>query len=339
MSGQVSLGSPDTKDGRIGTASMESRFDGRRRLQLVLATVWLLDGVLQLQPFMFTPGSKGFSGMLAGTAAGNPAWVSRTITWNSSVVNHHAVSMDAVFAVVQILIGLGIAWRPTLKPALGLSIVWSVGVWWFGEGLGGVLHGAGSPVAGGPGAVLFYALLAVLLWPTDRVDTSPGFIAARGVDATAAKVIWVVVWVGLALLSLLGAGRSPQGLHTTINTLNAGQPGWLSGIDKHAAALVAGRGLTIALVFAAICVVVALGPFLPVAATRATLILAIVTAVAIWLVGEDFGMILAGGATDPNSGPEVALLALAYWPTRQRLPVATPDAIPRVHARAAMEAV
>jgi hypothetical protein len=27
-------------------------------------------------------------------------------------------------------------------------------------------------------------------------------------------------------------------------------------------------------------------------------------------------MILAGGATDPNSGPLLALLALAYWPAK-----------------------
>jgi hypothetical protein len=38
----------------------------------------------------------------------------------------------------------------------------------------------------------------------------------------------------------------------------------------------------------------------------------------IWVVGEAFGMILAGGATDPNSGPLLALLALAYWPAKQR---------------------
>jgi len=42
-----------------------------------------------------------------------------------------------------------------------------------------------------------------------------------------------------------------------------------------------------------------------------------VVAAAIWVVGQAFGMILAGGATDPNSGPLLALLALAYWPAKQ----------------------
>ena len=48
--------------------------DLQRSFELVLATVWLLDAALQLQPFMFTRGSNGFSGMLNGFGAGNPSW-------------------------------------------------------------------------------------------------------------------------------------------------------------------------------------------------------------------------------------------------------------------------
>ncbi|MGH9017282.1 MAG: hypothetical protein ACRDY1_05995, partial [Acidimicrobiales bacterium] len=64
--------------------------DGRRLLQLALAVVWLLDGVLQLQPFFFTPGRDGFGGMLHGVASGTSGFVSRTIAWNASIVGHHA---------------------------------------------------------------------------------------------------------------------------------------------------------------------------------------------------------------------------------------------------------
>jgi hypothetical protein len=60
-------------------------------LQLALAAIWLLDGVLQLQPFIFTPGSHGFSGMLGSMASDNPGVVARTITWNASIVDHRAV--------------------------------------------------------------------------------------------------------------------------------------------------------------------------------------------------------------------------------------------------------
>jgi hypothetical protein len=59
---------------------------------------------------------------------------------------------------------------------------------------------------------------------------------------------------------------------------------------------------------------IAVGVFLPPPLARGTLILALVVAAVIWVFGEAFGTILAGGGTDPNSAPLLALLALAYWP-------------------------
>ena len=37
-------------------------------------------------------------------------------------------------------------------------------------------------------------------------------------------------------------------------------------------------------------------------------------ALAIWVIGENFGGILTGQATDPNTGPLLVLVTLAYWP-------------------------
>ena len=48
----------------------------------------------------------------------------------------------------------------------------------------------------------------------------------------------------------------------------------------------------------------------------------------IWVVGQAFGAILAGGATDPNSGPLLALLALAYWPATGRRPATARQRVP-----------
>jgi hypothetical protein len=59
---------------------------------------------------------------------------------------------------------------------------------------------------------------------------------------------------------------------------------------------------------------IAAGVFLPRRAARAAIALAIVVAALIWVIGQALGMILATGATDPNSGPLLILLALAYWP-------------------------
>ena len=62
-------------------------------------------------------------------------------------------------------------------------------------------------------------------------------------------------------------------------------------------------------VFAAIGVAI----FVP-AAARLAVLLSIAAALSIWAVGEFFGGILTGQATDPNTGPLLALVALAFWP-------------------------
>lgn len=296
--------------GMVTSAGGQPR-DLQRTFQLVLATIWLLDAVLQIQPFMFTRGSNGFSGMLNSVAAGNPGWVAHSITWNASNVYHDPVLSNTIFALVQFLIAFGIVWKRSVKPALALSIVWSLSVWWFGEGLGNIAHGGATPFGGGPGGVLFYAVLAVLLWPSERSNRP--FVAARSVGVTAAKAIWAVVWALLALLAVVGSGRSPQSLHDLVAAYT-GEPGWLAHIDRSTESLLLRHGTTAAILLAVICVVVAVGVYLPDPVTKFTLVLGMVVFVVIWVATQDFGGILAGGATDPNSGPLVIILALLYWP-------------------------
>jgi len=295
--------------------------DARRLLQLVLAGLWLLDGVLQYQAFMF---SRGFSDMLAGTASGNPGVVASPITWDAALVGHHLVLLNAIFATIQLLLGIGIAWRPTVRVALAASIAWSLGVWWFGEGLGMVLTGNASPVNGAPGAVILYALLAVLLWPADRPVPFPApFATARALGVPVARALWLVLWLSLAYFALLPGNRAPQALHDMIAGLTDGEPGWLAALGRGAASTVAHQGLAASTVLAVALVIVAVGVYLPAPAARGALVLAIVVAAVIWVFGEAFGEIMTGGATDPSSGPLLALLALAYWPARA---VVTPPA-------------
>jgi hypothetical protein len=285
--------------------------DARRVLQLALAAIWLLDGLLQYQSFMYT---QAFGLMIGGTAQGNPGVIARPISWNAALVEHHLVLLNTVFATIQLLLGLGIAYRPTVRVALAASIAWSLAVWWFGEGLGGVLSGGGSPVNGAPGAVILYALLAVLLWPADRPGVTAPFVAARAVGAPVARLLWLALWGSLAYFALTPANRAPQALHDMLVDMTGGEPGWVTGLEIHAASVLANQGLAASIVLAAALIVVAVGVVLPPPLARGALILALVVAAFIWVFGEAFGQLLAGGATDPNSAPLLALLALAYWP-------------------------
>ena len=265
--------------------------------------------MLQYQSFMF---SKAFAQMIGSTASGNPAIIADPITWSARLIGDHVVVTNAVFATIQLLIGLGIAWRPTVRIALGASVIWALGVWWFGEGLGPCPDGRREPAQRGPGAVIIYALLAVLLWPVARDRPAP-FVAGRAVGIHAARAAWLVLWASLAYFALTPGSRAPQAVSSTISGMASGQPGWLAWIDNHAASALSHDGLAVPIVLAIALIVVALGVFLPPPAARATLVLALVLAAAIWLA-EGLGGILTGSGTDPNSGPLLALLAIAYWP-------------------------
>jgi hypothetical protein len=307
---------------RVSTQGGLAALDQRRKLQLALAVLWLLDGVLQYQPFMF---GQAFPQMLAGTSSGNPAAVASPIGWSAAFIDHHLAVTNAVFATIQVALGLGIACRPTVKLALSASVVWALGVWWLGEGLGAVLTGSASPVNGAPGAVILYALLAVLLWPADTDPAAP-FVAGRAVGRRVAQALWLVLWASLAFFALQPASRAPRAISGMISGMASGQPGWLAWIDNHAASALGSNGLAASIVLAAALVVVAAGPYLPARLARAALVLALVVAAVIWLA-EGLGGILTGAGTDPNSGPLLALLAIAFWPAASR-----PSAMPRTDA-------
>jgi hypothetical protein len=256
--------------------------------------------------------------MLGPTAQGNPGVIAHPITDVARSIGQHSVGADTAFLIVQFALAFGIAYRPTVRLALVGSVVWSLTVWWLGEGLGGVLTGTASPVTGAPGAVLLYAVLAVLLWPTDPSRDDGPFTAARPLGTRTAQAIWVAIWASLAGFALFESStRHPSRL---LAGQAAGEPGWLGTIDRHAADLVAGRGWVFAAILGMVLVTIALGVFLPTAPARGVIGVAIVVALFMWVVGENFGQIFTGSATDPNSGPLLVLLAAAYWPIRQQVP-------------------
>jgi hypothetical protein len=296
--------------------SIGTSLEPRRKLQLALGVIWLLDGVLQCQPFMF---SKAFPQMLAEAAHGNPGFLANRITWNATLISHHLAAANSSFAAIQVAIGLGIAWRPAVRLALAASVAWSLAVWWLGEGHGGVLTGSASPVSGAPGPVISYALLAVLLWPADRDPQAP-FEAGRAIGRRPAQALWLLLWASMAYFALLPASRAPRGISAMVASMASGEPGWLAWTDSHAASALSEQGLAVSIIAAVAFLVVAAGPCLPASLARVAIVIAIVVAVALWLA-QGLGGIFTGGGTDPGSGPPLALLALAYWPriTQERI--------------------
>jgi hypothetical protein len=299
---------------RVRSEQAQATFvPGSRGLQICLGLVWLLDAALQYQPFMFGP--FFVTQVIEPSTAGSPAIVSSSVTWASELMLRHIVLYNALFATIQLLIAVGILVPRTRKYGLAASMGWALAVWWFGESLGGIFTGA-SPLAGLPGGVVLYALLALLLWPAPRkLARQPASPATSGpLGRTGAYVLWLALWGTFAYFLLLPANRSPTAI-AQIFSVTDGQPGWITAIMNGLSGLAGQRGLEISIVLALLCGFVAIG--MP---TRRLVRPAVATAVALGLliwIAEGLGGIFTGQGTDPNSGLLLILLAASCWPRSQ----------------------
>jgi hypothetical protein len=210
-------------------------------------------------------------------------------------------------ATIQALIGLGLLYRPTVKAALLISFGWAPGVWWIGEGLGGLFTGTASPLTGAPGPALLYVLAGVILWPRSRPDTD--YAAGAGaLGVSGAGVAWAVLWLGSAALWLLPANRAAGAVQDAIANAPSGAA-WLSSIQSSVATATAGRGLEIAIVAAGLSAAIALGVLLHRWA-KPLLALSVMIALVYFVVGQGMGGVLTGSGTDPGTGPLLILLAI-----------------------------
>ena len=182
--------------------------------------------------------------MIGQTSAGNPGVVAGPINWNATLVERHLVLVNTIFATIQLLIGLGIAWRPTVRLALAASIavVARRVVVRRGPRRGAERRGEPGERCSRCGHHLRAAGRPAVA--ADRITASgvtAPFVAARAVGATVARVLWLVLWGSLAYFALTPGNRAPQALHDMVAGMASGEPGWLAALDKHAAALLAGQ--------------------------------------------------------------------------------------------------
>ena len=122
--------------------------------------------------------------------------------------------------------------RPWSPPSCG---PWRCGGWV--KDFGGVLTGGADPLTGAPGAVILYALAAVLLWPRvhneqERSVGPPSVAAASPLGDLVARLLWLVLWGSLAYFAVQPANRAANGPHDAVAGLAWGEPAWLAGLDR-----------------------------------------------------------------------------------------------------------
>jgi hypothetical protein len=279
--------------GKLGRADM----DVARIGQIVLGFLWMVDGALQFQPYMF--GRTFVTGVLLPASHGQPGIVGGPMVWLANVVEPNVAVFNVGAATVEVLIGLGLLYRPAIKLSLLISFIWAGVIWFAGEGLGMMLTGTASPLTGAPGAALLYLLAGLICWPLEG--------AADAARRDAVRWCWSAVWLGAAVLWLLPANDGASSTHDAIAAAPSGA-GWLSGILRLAAQAATGRGTTIALALATISL--SIGVSLVYRwNTRFFLGVAIVVSAGYWIVGQGLGGVFTGQATDPGSAPVMVIIA------------------------------
>lgn len=303
----------------------------RHSLRIVLGILWLLDGALQLQSFMF---STGFAKtIIAPAASGQPFLVSGPVEWNARLIASHPIILNGLFASVQLALGLGLLFRRTARLALVSSVGWAVGVWYLGEGLGGLAGGHVTALLGAPGAALFYAVLALAVWP-GSVDVISGVDSSRSTRPPRWILkAWMVLWAGFATLNLLPPNISSRSISSQLTTNASTVPSWLAAIDRAMGSAVHGLGggavvLTVTLELAIGLLVLRQSPLRAVAVWAGIAISGLY-----WAVGQSFGQLFSGQATDPSTGPLLILLGLAALGAAGRSGTQTQHVVVSMHER------
>jgi hypothetical protein len=115
----------------------------------------------------------------------------------------------------------------------------------------------------------------------------------------------------MASLWLLPANDNPDAVSGALRTAAGSSPIWLAHVQIWMAGILRGDGTGVAVTLAVLSAVIGVGPL----SRRPTafLIAGAALSVDFWILGQSFGGIVTGIATDPNAGPIFVLLALALF--------------------------
>ena len=128
-------GSDETVTGGAARRRVPTPIGTQRALQLVLGVFWIVDAALQYQPFMSAISSCRRTSR--PTHQANPSRSAGSLPTPVTSSRPTWLCGNALFATVQLAIGIGLLFPRTVRPTLLTSFFWAVGVWVFGEG-GGV---------------------------------------------------------------------------------------------------------------------------------------------------------------------------------------------------------
>ncbi|RIV23195.1 hypothetical protein D2Q93_07810 [Alicyclobacillaceae bacterium I2511] len=271
----------------------------RRWMQILLGIVWLVDGLLQLKPQMFT---KAFvNQVLLSVSQSQPVWIAHGMTVVAHWIAPNIQGWNLLFALIQLALGVALILNILPRLTLIASFVWMLVVWGFGEGFGALFTGQSSALTGAPGAVLLYGLIGISVWPDKN-----GQIRWRRQGVLFAHWSLVILWLMNALLQFQPAYLSNP--HLVGSTLTPWLANWIGA-----------SGVLISVILGIVQLLLA-GWIASRRAPHSALWASIILSFLFWWLGQGFGQIFTPLATDFNSGLLYILLSFCAWPrtTAQR---------------------
>lgn len=290
-----------------------------RGLAICLGILWLIDGLAQLQPKMFT--SQFPSQVVTPSGVGQPGFVSGLIHFSVHIFLINPVLFNSFILAAQLSLGVLILNRATSLIGLKLSVLWGLFVWIVGEGYGGLFGFNANLLGGFPGAALIYVFLALGAIALNKKDNNE-----RSFKGYWLYLVWAGTWVAGGIYQLLSAQSS---LNMFISMVNGsrGQPGWLYSIKTNFASSLtnlmpvghqamsmnsanSSGGYWFILVLAVIEITIGLCIFIPKKISWFFISSGILLSLLFWVVGQELGGYYTGTATDLNTAPLIILLGL-----------------------------
>ncbi len=304
-----------------------------------MGILWLLDGLLQAQPPMAT--SMFVDMDVASNLAHQPHWLVALLGAGIQLWTNHQIGSAVLAVLIQVGIGVGILagrGRTLGRVSLYVALGWSVVVWIYGEGLGGLFGSSPTWLSGTPGAVLLYMLGAVWLLLPARYWLS---------GQVARWTRWSLggMWLGLAIFQAVPQYGfwSRTGLYELFrfNTLTP-QPAWM----LNPIIAVTRSSQLHPLLWNGLFVAAMAAMGIMMLTNRAGKGFWIVTSgwlLFSWWFGQDFG-IVGGVGTDPQAAPLAALMMLGGWwfaspKTGAAIELHRPGYVPTLNSRMAKQAI
>jgi len=284
----------------------------RSLLRIGTASLWVIAGLLQLQPEM--PLGVPMQ-IIAPSAAHGPGWLRHLADFIASGWIREPTTAAGI--VVWLQLGLGVwliaADRGWSSRVAGLvSAIWASAIWLVGTSMGGIFVPPVGWMFGAPGATAFYAVAGVALaLPLERFESREATVrSSRGIGFVLLGFAILQAWPDQGYWSgRVGRSLGPIAeMARQMSTLT--QPSAFSSVQRHVASVAASWSWTFDL--AVLVGLVVSGILMLVATSRSVRIGAwiyTVLAVLDWLVIQDLGF-FGGLGTDLNSMLPSALLVV-----------------------------